>query len=397
MGKRRRQEDDGRDARKKSKVQDRKGILKKRLKTMTVDDIATFVDEVFSTIEILCGMMDQSRAAVVRSSIQPIVMGLSATVIDLTMLDDPAADDLGYPPAPVIPIQFYPQDLQLPSGATVQIPNNYSNTLFTASDVARYRKDRKIVASLDKLLSRERCQPTPISQRLHAGYASSHPTISPDSQALLIGMARYTFMLELQSVMKDIDPNKKRMLIATKGNERWSSWNKCNMEMVLRSSPSASAIDDWVVRLALEQAMIASTFFQNCGAVYLMSDGGHKGSQVKLLSRWDKHNTSQTPDGSIRTIILDIDASGKKPEDVATGCVYSLEKIGIENIDGLANDSGAGTPKSLQAELVKENKMVEAVALFQNLVDFMTSKVSSVFQYGTTWVTAALIIITQCN
>jgi hypothetical protein len=293
-------------------------------------------------------------------------------MIDLTsMINDdditPAADDFEHLPAPARTSRFHPQDLELPSGATVQIPNNCCNELFTVSDVARHRKERKIAAALDKLLSRKRCQPTPTSQRLHAGHASSHPTASPDSQALLTGMARCTFMLDLQSATKDVDdPNKKRLQIATKGRKRWSVSNKCSMEMVLRSSPSASAVDDWVVRLALEQAIIASTFFQNCGAVYLMSDGGHKGSQVKLLSGWDEHDTSQTPDGSVRAIVLDIDASGKKSEDVATGCVCSLEKIGVETIDGLTNDSGAGAPESLEAELAKENKMAKAVALSES-------------------------------
>jgi hypothetical protein len=45
-----------------------------------------------------------------------------------------------------------------------------------------------------------------------------------------------------------------------------------------------------------------------------MSDGGHTGSQVKLVSGWDEHDTSQTSDGSIRTILV-IDASGKKSEE----------------------------------------------------------------------------------
>jgi hypothetical protein len=115
--------------------------------------------------------------------------------------------------------------------------------------------------------------------------------MSPDSQALfLIGLARYMFMLELESVMKE---NKRRMGISTREKEKWPISNKCDMEMALRSSPSASAIDNWVVHLALEQALIASAFFKKCGAVHLMSDGGHKGSQVKLLS-WDENNKSLT-------------------------------------------------------------------------------------------------------
>jgi hypothetical protein len=170
MGKKRRPQGDGRaaDASKKSKVQDRKGIIRTRLEAMTVDATAIFVDQLFSTIQILCGMIDRSRAAVVRSSMEPIATAFgrdAVTIIDLSMLDEddtpaadnlvddtPAADNLVDRPAS----RFHLQDLQLPSGATVRIPNNYSNILLTASDFARYRKERKIVASLDKLLSRER-------------------------------------------------------------------------------------------------------------------------------------------------------------------------------------------------------------------------------------------------
>jgi hypothetical protein len=228
MGQKRRRQEDGRavDAGKKSKAQDRKDVIRKRLKTMTADDTATFVDHLFSTIQILCGLIHQSRAAVVRSSVEPTVAGFGSEVamIDLTsmMNDDditPAADDFEHLPAPARTSRFYPQDLELPSGATVQIPNNYCNKLFTVSDVARYRKERKIVAALDKVLSRERCQPTPISQRLHAGYASSHPTVSPDSQALLIGMAMHSHQTVLLPSMGErmltMDRPKMQLMVTT--------------------------------------------------------------------------------------------------------------------------------------------------------------------------------------
>lgn len=123
---------------KKSKEQDQKAIITKLLKTMAdIDEIAIFVDEVFLTIEILCGMIDQSRAAVARSRVEPIVMGATRfiqNIIDLTMLQD--AD-------PAKPSRFYLQDLILPLGATVKgktvkISNNCSNICFTASDATRY-------------------------------------------------------------------------------------------------------------------------------------------------------------------------------------------------------------------------------------------------------------------
>jgi hypothetical protein len=223
---------------------------------MTADNAGTlFVDQLLSTIQILRGMINRSRAAVAQSSMEPIATALRrdvVSVIDLTMLDK--ADNLVDPPAPAEPSRFCLQDLQLPPGATaegetVKIPNNHGNVLATATDGARrHCRERKIVASLDKFLSRKRSQPMQTWQRLHAGFASSHPTMLPDSQALLTGMARHTFMLELQSVTKDIDLSKKRPLLERKGKEKWFSPTKCNMEMVLLgSSPCASAIESWVV------------------------------------------------------------------------------------------------------------------------------------------------------
>ena len=92
MQKRRRQEDGTTDdsTGKKSKEQDRKEIMKEHLKTMTLDQTATFVDRVFTTIESLCGMIDKSRSAMVRSSIEPIVMNFNSdnVSIDLTTILD---------------------------------------------------------------------------------------------------------------------------------------------------------------------------------------------------------------------------------------------------------------------------------------------------------------------
>jgi hypothetical protein len=172
--KRRRQEDGSvDDAGETSKEQNRKETLQKHLKTMTLDETATFVDQVFATIEIVCGMIDPSRAAMVRSSIEPIVIHFNCdTIIDLTML---APDEDETPTAPKRS-RFHQQELPLPDGATaegstVKTPNNCSNTLLTASDAARCRKERKIVASLDKLLSRDKSQPTQQSQR-HQGFSA---------------------------------------------------------------------------------------------------------------------------------------------------------------------------------------------------------------------------------
>jgi hypothetical protein len=152
--KRKRQEDGTTDdTGKTSKEQDRKEILGKQVRTMTLDQTALFVDRVFATIESLCGMIDKSRSEMVRASVESTAAnfnsGDSVTIDLTTLLDDetPAdADDL-VPPVPKRS-RFHQREMALPSGATVEgatakTPNNCSNLLLTASDIARFRKERK--------------------------------------------------------------------------------------------------------------------------------------------------------------------------------------------------------------------------------------------------------------
>jgi hypothetical protein len=109
-----------------------------------------------------------------------MAFGCEVATIDLTMVQDedetPAANSLVRLLSPSMTSQFLPQALPLPWGATaegktVKIPTSHGNMLVTALDGTRHRKRRKIEASLNKLLSRKRCQPMQSSQRLLAGFA----------------------------------------------------------------------------------------------------------------------------------------------------------------------------------------------------------------------------------
>jgi hypothetical protein len=64
VGQKHRHQEDGRaaDAGKKLKEQNRKETIRKRLQAMTADDTAVFIDQQFSAIEILRGMIGQSGA-----------------------------------------------------------------------------------------------------------------------------------------------------------------------------------------------------------------------------------------------------------------------------------------------------------------------------------------------
>jgi hypothetical protein len=112
-----------------------------------------------------------------------------------------------------------------------------------------------------------------------------------------------------------------------------------NGENAAACSPSASSIESWVKDLSVTQIIIAR--FQLEGLhVYLQTDGGHKGQEVRLLSYWDE------PRQEIRTIWLGLSFCGKTSDDVARGIKLSLDifRRNSTTISGATVDSRQGTP-----------------------------------------------------
>jgi hypothetical protein len=132
---------------------------------------------------------------------------------------------------------------------------------------------------------------------------------------------------------------------------------------VLNTSPTRASIDNWAVELAQMQAVIAACFFLNkATSIFLQCDGGHDGKEVKMLTGWDPIDKADAPGGSVRQVLLDVDAAGKKAAKLAEGTDVSLCKVGItrecgKRLDGLFVDSGAGTPESLKRALVDVDQM----------------------------------------
>jgi hypothetical protein len=248
--------------------------------------------------------------------------------------------------------QCYVTDLTLSNGHIVRhIPNNW--VLITTSEKAKYDNERAIVDAIRRNVKyRKRNNPTKITRMLFGAFAASQPKVPTSTQEILSAISRHAFFLEIEAILKDdgsFNPSRYRWLFDFKN--------------VLNTNPTRTSIDNWVVELAQMQAVIAADFFLNrASSIFLQCDGGHDGKEVKMLTGWDPNDKTDTPGGSVRQVLLDVDAAGKKAVKLAEGIDASLCKVGItrdcgKRLDGLVVDSGAGTPESLQRALVDIDRM----------------------------------------
>jgi hypothetical protein len=144
----------------------------------------------------------------------------------------------------------------------------------------------------------------------------------------LLALGRYTFLLEVQSIC-DVTMDFVDLVAAQK------------------SSPSRSGIEIWVGELAVLQNLIASVLIETA-PVFLQSDGGQKGQEVKLINIYDKEK------GEILTFWLSLASAGKKSDLVAQGAKKAMERFGLEPVPafhGFTGDSGCGTVDSMLAAL----------------------------------------------
>jgi hypothetical protein len=226
------------------------------------------------------------------------------------------------------------RDIQLLSGHTVcKVPNSYS--LIVNNDLSRFQKERAIVNALKKVMAFKQNQPTNHTRHLLGAFAASHPQISTMYQEQIIALARISLLLEVKAVVEND--------YSGPGIDFW--W--LTMENVANSSPSSSALTNWVVALARDQYMIFSQ--KMLGASLLcQSDGGQKGQEVRLFTIFDPKDKTESPDGTICQFWADVTFAGKRSTQVAEAVKHSMEKFALPDtqLNGLTADSGSGTPES---------------------------------------------------
>ena len=183
----------------------------------------------------------------------------------------------------------------------------------------------EFVDKLNLILSKKSCtMSSSHSQNFLAAFAVSNPQIAPRNIQLLIAIARFTLLYDINE-------------LCGKKNDFVSIQN------VYNCSPKASTIDNWILNLAARQVVIARATIVDDVKIFLQTDGGHNGQEVRLLSYYNKANDK------IEVIWLGLTYCGKASKLVAEGLKLSLDLWFGEGttIAGTTGDSGAGTPESL--------------------------------------------------
>jgi hypothetical protein len=232
----------------------------------------------------------------------------------------------------------------MPSTGVRDIPLRYGRTVYNVpigydlifrNNLSRFQKERAIVNALKKVMGFKQNQPTNHTRHLLGAFAASHPQISTMYQEQIIALARISLLLEVKAVVEND--------YSGPGIDfRWLT-----MENVANSSPSSSALTNWVIDLARDQYMIFS--HKMLGArLFCQSDGGQKGQEVRLFTIFDSKDKSESPDGTICQFWADVAFAGKKSDQVAEAVEHSMQKFALptKQLSGLTADSGSGTPES---------------------------------------------------
>jgi hypothetical protein len=177
-------------------------------------------------------------------------------------------------------------------------------------------KERAFLKALKATVAREQTESTPQTRRLLAAFAASNPQVSVMHQEILIALARYTFLLEVQA-QANCEKDRRKLLDFC--------WLK--LENVASCSPSASSLTNWVTELAQEQFMIFSAKMEHYN-VFCQSDGGQKGQEVRLFTLLDESDKRITEHGSICQFWAGLTYTGKTSAAVAEGTNHSFQKFG---------------------------------------------------------------------
>jgi hypothetical protein len=104
-----------------------------------------------------------------------------------------------------------------------------------------------------------------------AGFMASHPQVSMMHQEILISLAQFTFLLEVEAQANYEKDKESRKQI----DFSWLTLHK-----IASCSPSASSLTNWVTELAKEQFIIFSAKMANA-YVFCQSNVGKKGQEVR--------------------------------------------------------------------------------------------------------------------
>jgi hypothetical protein len=196
--------------------------------------------------------------------------------------------------------------------------------------------EQAFLKALKATVTPEQTVSTPETHCLLAAFTTSHPQVLVIHQEILIALARYTFLLEVQA-QANCEKDRRKLLDFY--------WLK--LKNVASCSPSTSSITNWVTELAQEQFMIFGAKME-ISNVFCQSDGGQRGQEVRLFTLLDESDKKNTKHQSICQFWACLTYTGKTSVIVAEGTNHSFQKFGCpsKKTSGCCGELGAGTPKS---------------------------------------------------
>ena len=135
------------------------------------------------------------------------------------------------------PSRFNKSDRRLKNGCIVRdVPSTYK--IVANNKYNLLRRSHWIVEALENLMEKHELKHTKRSQTILGGLAASHPTTPDETISLTIALARYTFLLELQSEAIDLRQKK------YPSEPQWNISNLVDIQRVMNVSPVASTISN---------------------------------------------------------------------------------------------------------------------------------------------------------
>ena len=171
----------------------------------------------------------------------------------------------------------------------------------------------KIVEALQLVLKQNKSKATALVKVLIAGFATARPYISTTHIEHMTTIARLTLLWDTGAEL-GFDNND--------GDISWFD-ESLNAAAIVTSSPSKNTINNWVADLAVSQCLLFREKAEG-KSVFVQSDGGQKGQEVRCAVILDLNDKTKTPDGSTYEFVLDTVYTGKSVEQTTAGMKQSL-------------------------------------------------------------------------
>ena len=125
---------------------------------------------------------------------------------------------------------------------------------------------------LKSFIDRKECTLSDRSRTIVAAFAASHPQVSVNAIELICAISRYIVLGDINMELQIL-------------NMKPFQW--INFQNISASTVSSSSIKNYVLELAVKQLVIIRYNLRLNQNIFVQSDRGHKGQEVRLFSYFD--------------------------------------------------------------------------------------------------------------